>query len=131
MKTIAGLFLAGILFSSFHQMDNLSGTWQYAGDITNGKKSAAPAEYSLQRKYTRSTYEAFVIEKGYDPQKYETGKYILKGDSCTETQTWCMQPSNLLNIAIHYRSHVLHDTLILTGILPNGTTVEEYWKKVK
>ena len=130
MRIVAGLFLAIILFSSFHQIDNLSGTWQYAGDITNGKKSAAPTEYSLQRNYTASNYEGFVIEKGYEPQKYETGNYKLNDDSCIETQTWCVQPSNLLNIAIHYHTHMINDTLVLTGILPNGTAVEEYWKKV-
>jgi len=131
MRIVAGLFLAIILFSSFHQINNLAGIWQYAGDITNGKKSAPPTEYSLQRNYTDSNYEANVIEKGYEPEKYETGNYQLKGDSCIETQTWCMQPSNLLNIAIHYHYRVANDSLILTGILPNGTPVEEYWKKVK
>ena len=131
MKIIAGLFLLVVLFSSFRIADSLSGTWQYAGDTTNGKKSAAPTEYSLQRNYTSSTYEGFVIEKGYEPQKYETGNYKLSGDSCLEIQTWCMQPSNLLNVAIHYHSHVVNDTLVLTGVLPNGTAVEEYWKKIK
>jgi len=131
MRIVIGLFLAIIILSSFHQIDNLVGTWQYAGDTTNGKKSPAPTEYSLQRNYTSSTYEGFVIEKGYEPQKYETGNYKLSGDSCLEIQTWCMQPSNLLNVAIHYHSHVVNDTLVLTGVLPNGTAVEEYWKKIK
>ena len=131
MKVFLGLILAAILFSSFHQIDSLTGTWQYAGDITNGKKSAPPTEYSLQRKYTETNYEGTVIEKGYDPEKYETGDYQLKGDFCIETQTWCVQPSNLLNIAIHYHYRLANDSLILTGALPNGTPVEEYWKRVK
>ncbi|WP_461452208.1 hypothetical protein [Mucilaginibacter sp.] len=131
MKIFLSLFLAVVLFSSFQIADNLSGTWEYAGDITNGKKEAAPTEYSLQRKYTSTNYEAFVLEKGYQPEKYETGDYTLKNDSCLETQTWCGQPSNLLNITIHYHYNITNDTLILTGFLPNGTSVEEYWKKVK
>jgi len=131
MKLLAGLFLAVILFSSFQIADNLTGSWEYAGDITNGVKSAAPTEYSLQRKYTGSNYEAVVLQKGYEPEKYETGDYALKVDSCFETQTWCGQPSNLLNVTIHYHYHISNDTLILNGILPNGIKVEEYWKRVK
>jgi hypothetical protein len=131
MKVVFGLLLAVILFSSFHQIDSLIGTWQYAGDITNGKRSEAPTEYSLQREYTNSDYTGLVIEKGYEPEKYETGNYQLKGDSCFEIQTWCMQPSNLLNIAIRYHYHVINDSMILTGVLPNGAPVEEYWKRVK
>lgn len=131
MRVFSGLILAVILLCSFHKIDSLSGTWQYAGDITNGKKSPAPTEYSLQRKYTSSNFEAKIIEKGYNPEKYETGDYLLKDDSCIETQTWCMQPSSLLNIAVHYHYRLANDSLILTGILPNGTHVEEYWKKVK
>jgi predicted secreted protein len=131
MKVVAGLFLVVVLFSSFQIVNNLSGTWEYAGDLANGKKESAPTEYSLQRKYTGTNYEAFVIEKGYQPQKYETGNYSLKTDSCLETQTWCGQPSNLLNVTIHYHCRMAKDTMVLTGILPNGTSVEEYWKKVK
>jgi len=131
MKVFFWLILAAVVLSSFHGIDSLTGTWQYAGDITNGKKSPPPTEYSLQRKYTDSDYEANVIEKGYEPEKYETGIYKIKSDSCTETQTWCVQPSNLLNIAIHYHYRVVNDSLILTGALPNGTPVEEYWKRVK
>ena len=101
------------------------------GISTNGVKSAAPTDYSLQRTYTNTIYEAVVLEKGYDPQKYETGDYSLKADSCLETQTWCGQPSNLLNVTIHYHYRISNDTLILNGILPNGIIVEEYWKKVK
>ena len=131
MKVFAGLFLAVVLFSSFHIAGGLSGTWQYAGDITNGVKSAAPTDYSLQRIYTDTNYEAVVLEKGYEPKKYETGDYILKTDTCLERQTWCGQPSNLLNVVIRYHYRISNDTLILNGILPNGINVQEYWKRVK
>ena len=63
MKIIAGLFLLVVLFSSFRIADSLSGTWQYAGDITNGVKSAAPTDYTLQRTYNNTNYEAVVLER--------------------------------------------------------------------
>jgi hypothetical protein len=131
MKVFAALFLSFILFSSFHQLNTLTGTWEYVGEVFNGKKEGAPTDYSLQRNYTATDYQAFVIEKGYEPEKYETGNYTLKADSCLETQTWCGQPSNLLNITLHYHYKVVNDTLIFNGILPTGALVTEYWKRVK
>jgi hypothetical protein len=48
-----------------------------------------------------------------------------------DTQTYSLQPSKVTNITIHYGYQVKNDTLTFSGVLPNGTTVKEYWKKVK
>jgi len=117
--------------TSFYQPGTLQGTWEYAGDIFNGKKEGAPTEYALHRKYTETNFEAFVIEKGYEPEKYETGNYTLNADTCLETQTWCAQPSKQLNITVHYHYSISNDTLTLKGVLPDGENVEEYWKRIK
>ena len=62
---------------------------------------------------------------------YEKGDYKLKTDSCLETQTYSRQPSKLTGITVHYAYQIKNDTLTFNGILPNGTTVMEYWKRVK
>jgi len=133
MKKIIGSVALIVFLSSFYQgpTPTLTGTWQYVGDIFNGKTEGAPTAYNLQRHYDDVHFEADVIEKGYDPQKYETGIYSLKDDSCYETQTWCGQESKLLNVTVHYHYSISNDTLTLKGILPNGQHVEEYWKRVK
>ncbi|SDS95155.1 hypothetical protein SAMN05216490_2161 [Mucilaginibacter mallensis] len=120
-----------LILTSFQTADTLKGTWEYAGDIFNDKKEPAPTAYILQRKYTEAHFEAYVIEKGYVPEMYETGDYTLNADSCIEIQTFSTQDSKLLNIPVHYHYKISNDTLILKGILPNGERVEEYWKKVK
>ncbi len=109
----------------------LKGTWNFVGGIYNGKKEGPTKEYTLQRRYSVAQYEAFAIETGYKTEKYETGNYVLKGDTCIDTETFCSQPSKITNIPIHYLYKIRHDTLILTGTLPTGMQVEEYWKKVK
>jgi len=131
MKKLLLSVLTIAVLCSFYKAKSLTGTWNYAGDIYNGKKEAAPTDYILQRKYDDTSFTAIVIEKGYDPEKYETGRYSLNADSCLETQTWCGQQSSLLNIPVHYHYRVSHDTLILNGILPNGSNVTEYWQRVK
>lgn len=129
MKQIFLLFTA-LLLCSF-SVDTLKGTWEYAGDISNGKKSGAPTEYALRRKYDAAHFDAFVIEKGYKPEKYESGNYVISGDTCIETETFSSQPSTITNIPIRYLYTIRNDSLILKGTLPNGIHVEEYWKKVK
>jgi len=131
MKTGAALLLVMIFLSSFYLPQTLTGKWIYAGDIENGKKESSPTDYTLERIYDNASFTAYVIQKGYKTEKYETGSYSLSLDSCLETQTWCSQPSKLLNIPVHYHYSFNKDTLVLKGILPNGTSVEEYWKKVK
>jgi len=131
MKIAAISVLVIIFLSSFYQSNPLVGKWVYAGDIFNGKKEGGPTEYTLQRDYDNSHFTAYVIEEGYKDEKYETGDYTLTNDSCVETQTWCGQPSKLLNIPVHYHYSFNKDTLVLNGILPDGALVEEYWKRVK
>lgn len=130
MKKITASISIIILLCSFNEV-SLKGVWQYCGGIYNGKASDAPTEYTLQRKYKKKDFEAFLIEPDTKPVKYEKGDYTLMADTCVETQTWCRQPSKTTGIAIPYTYTISNDTLIFKGVLPNGTTVTEYWKKVK
>src|SRR5438309_1204286 len=131
MKKLA----AGVLFiaaaSSFSGERTLAGRWEYLGGIYNGKKDGAPADYTLQRRYDNAHYDAFVLQKGYEPERYEAGYYTLKGDTCIETETFSSQDSKLKDIPVHYLFKIRKDTLIFKGTLPSGMVVEEYWKRVK
>ena len=120
-----------IAVSAFQPAKTIIGNFKFVGGVYNGKKEGAPAKYELQRKYGPLHYEAFVLEKGYKPQKYETGNYVLKGDTCIDTETWCGQPSKITNIPIHYICTLRNDTLTFKGTLPTGMKVEEYWKRMK
>lgn len=123
-----------IVLSSFYQskpLKTLKGTWQFAGDILNGKKEEATDDIQIQRKYTDSDFTAYYAEKDSLPQKYETGTYKMTGDTCLETETWSGIPSRLLNVTIHFHCAMSNDTLVLTGILPDGATTIDYWKRVK
>ena len=119
-----------IVFCAFKR-DNLKGIWQYCGGVYNGKQSEPPTAYQLQRHYKKDSYEAFMLEPGEEPFKYEAGNYSLKADTCLETQTFSAQPSQTLNITMHYGYTLNNDTLTFTGTLPNGRTVVEKWVKVK
>ena len=131
MKKMIFAMAALLVFSSFAQVSSLKGTWQYAGGISNGKKYAAPDGFAQQRKYIKDKFEAFLLEKGEKPVRYEAGNYSLKKDSCFETQTYSLEPSVLTGKTIRYHYIVKNDTLFLKGKLPNGIEVEDYWKKVK
>jgi len=131
MKKSILLTLGIPVITAFQSVPTLKGTWQFAGDMNKGKREGAPKEYALQKKYNDGHYEAFVIEKGSKPEKYETGDYVLKGDTCVDTETFCSQPSKITHIPIHYSFTIKKDTLTIKGVLPNGVQVEEYWKKVK
>jgi hypothetical protein len=131
MKIALAALLLVIVISAFSVVHNLKGTWDYAGGIYNGKKEAAPTEYILERKYSKNNFEAFGIEPGSKPEKYEAGDYVLNGDTCIETETYSSQPSKLLNIPVRYLYEVRNDSLILKGTLPSGMTVEEYWIRKK
>lgn len=126
LTTVLMLFL----FSS-HQVKTLKGTWEYRGGKFNNKLSAAPIGYSTQRKYSDSKFDAFLYEKGEKTIKYESGNYTLNADTCLETQTFCLQTQKMIGITVPYHYTVRNDTLILSGKLPNGAIVEDYWKKVK
>ncbi len=125
---VAVLFLLG---TSFKKDPTLKGTWQFCGGYFNGKPSAAPKGYALQRNYTNTNYEAFLLEEGEKPFRYEAGDYKLIPDTCLETQTFSAQPSELKGITVHFAYTIRHDTLVLKAKLPNGNIEEDYWKKVK
>ncbi len=131
MKKFVLASLVLIITSAFSGERTLKGTWKYLGGIYNGKKDLAPADYTMQRQYDNAHFNAFALQKGYKPEKYEAGDYILKGDTCIETETFSSQPSKLKGIPVHYRYQVRHDSLIFNGTLPSGMVVEEYWKRVK
>ncbi|MBD1392097.1 hypothetical protein [Mucilaginibacter glaciei] len=127
------LFLISIIIAlcSFNAKPSLRGVWEYAGDIYNGKKQSAATNYKLQRKYDDTHYDASFLEVGEKPVIYERGDYLLKQDTCIETQTYTSQPSKILGISIKYIYQIKNDTLTLSGTLPNGSVVQEYWKRVK
>jgi hypothetical protein len=120
-----------VLASSFGDKETLKGIWQFVGGIYNGKKEGVPAGYTLQRKYDDEHFEAFVTDSTNNPEKYETGDYMLQGDTCIETETYSSQPSKLIGVHISYIYSIRNDTLTLKATLPSGMVVEEYWKKIK
>lgn len=125
---IAGLI---ILFTACNNSGSLEGKWQYAGGTYNGKQEGGTDGYQLQRNYTSKNFEAFLIEGGGTPEKYQAGDYTLNGDSCLETETFSTQPSKLTGVAVHYHYQIKNDTLIFRGKLPTGIQVEEHWVKLK
>ncbi|HVS91743.1 MAG TPA: hypothetical protein VHE59_06910 [Mucilaginibacter sp.] len=131
MRRIVPFVLLIIVTSAFSGEKGLKGAWIYVGGIYNGKQEGAPNGYSLERKYKSDTFEAFGVEEGVKPQKYEAGTYQLKDDTCIEIQTYSSEPSKLLNIPVRYVYEIRNDSLILKGTLPTGMVVEEYWKRKK
>lgn len=129
-KALIFVLLFGTL-TSFKLDGGLSGRWEYGGGIYNGKPEAAPKDYTLRRQYNAEHYAGNYLEKDAQPLTYETGNYKLTGDSCFETQTYSAQPSKWLNVTLKYHFSIRNDTLIFNGKLPNGTVVEEYWKRVQ
>lgn len=127
---IVAVFFLGVL-SSFKFDGGLTGRWEYSGGIYNGKPTPASADYTLRRQYNAEHYAGTYLEKDAQPITYETGNYKLQQDSCFETQTYSAQPSKLLNVTVKYHYKFRNDTLIFNGTLPNGTVVEEYWKRLQ
>jgi hypothetical protein len=130
-KYILPAFLVIAVLCAFQSKVPLIGTWQYNGGVYNGTSELPSKDYILQRKYDALHYKAMLIESGVEPVLYEGGNYLLKNDTCLETQTFSSQPSKLLNITVKYHYQIKNDTLTFIGVLPNGTHVQEYWKKVK
>jgi hypothetical protein len=124
-------FLFILLISSFAERETLKGIWEFQGGIYNGKKEGPPVDYTLQRKYNKEHFEAFLLEKDNKPQKYQAGDYSLKGDTCIETETFNAQSSKLTGIPITYLYSIRNDTLTFKATLPTGMTVEEYWMRKK
>ncbi|QJD98096.1 hypothetical protein HH214_20560 [Mucilaginibacter robiniae] len=132
MKIVPAVGLVAATFLlAFAPKSNLKGTWIYAGGYYNGKLDSAPTDYQLQRKYTASSFEAFVVEQGSKPEKFQAGDYTLTTDSCLETETYNAQSTKLTGVTLHYHYEFRNDTLFLKGHLPSGMDVLEYWKKAK
>ncbi|WP_462265524.1 hypothetical protein [Mucilaginibacter sp.] len=129
------LLFAGFILLFFNlalfKGPTLKGTWEYKGGIYNGKASPAPSGYQLQRKYTKTTFETFLLEPDTMPQRFQISNYLLTADSCIETETFSKIPSKLTNIPVHYAYTLRQDTLTLTGMIPTGMQVKEYWVKIK
>jgi len=122
-----------IVFSlcSFDQPITLKGVWQYAGGTANGKFEGAPVSYKLQRTYTDKSFSAVMIEKGYKPEKYEAGTYILKGDTCFETSTFNSQSPQLVGKTVAYIYTYKNGVLHLAATLPSGMVADDQWNKIK
>ncbi|GGH05453.1 hypothetical protein [Mucilaginibacter phyllosphaerae] len=131
IRKILFVALLAFILCAFGADNKLNGNWEYSGGIYNGKPEAPSKDYKLLRQYDDAHYTALFIEKDAEPITYEKGDYILKQDTCLETQTFSAQPSKLLSITLRYRYRLKNDTLTLNGVLPNGTVVQEYWKRIK
>ncbi|RKR83640.1 hypothetical protein BDD43_3852 [Mucilaginibacter gracilis] len=133
-NTVFACIMCGLLAMAFAQaptVKTLKGTWQFAGGIYNGKPDGAPKEYKMQRIYTVHNFAAFASQKGYQTERYEAGDYILKGDTCFESQTFSSRPSQLVGKKVAYIWSIKGNMLTLSGTLPSGMVVEEHWIKVK
>jgi len=117
--------------TSFIGLTTLKGTWEYQGGVYNGKPEGAPTEYTMHRVYTDSNFAAYAFQKGYKTEKYEAGNYVIKGDTCFETQTFSSQPSQTTGKTIVYLYTIKDNMLTLSATLPSGMVVEEKWKHLK
>jgi hypothetical protein len=72
-----------------------------------------------------------MMEGNNPPTLYNSGIYIINGDSVLITSKFSSRPSQNTDVTIVYKFAVDKDKLTINGILPNGMIVEEYWKKVK
>ncbi|MEO6523166.1 MAG: hypothetical protein ABIN91_15900 [Mucilaginibacter sp.] len=133
-KILLTLFFTASFSNAFipqqHQTKSLKGTWQFNGGIYNGKPDGAPKDYKMQRVYTDKNFAAFVSQKGYKTEKYEAGNYVLKGDTCFETQTYSSRSSQSTGKVIKYIYKIQKNQLILSGTLPSGMVVEEHWLRI-
>ncbi len=131
--TLISLFVVSFGYCAFaqHTENTLKGDYIFQGGLYNGKPDGPPKGYTLKRTYTDKGFTAYASEKGYKTEKYEAGTYVLKADSCLETQTFSSRPTQALNKTIHYALKIEKGELILSGKLPSGMVVEEHWKKIK
>ena len=108
----------------------IQGTWQYDGGVYNGNPKPAAPDFKMIRTYTKDTYEGHLIE-GDNKTRYTAGTYEIRNDSVYLTSTFSSQPSQLLGRSQAYRFRIEDSKLTISGFLPNGMQVEEYWKKVR
>lgn len=109
----------------------VQGKWEYDGGLYNGKPKKADPDFRMQRTYTADSYEAYLIEPGAAPVKYGAGTYEIKADTFKVTSNYSSQPSQSLGKTLRYIFKVEGNRLTITGLLPNGMQVEEYWKKIE
>ncbi len=119
-----------IALTSFVNPTTLKGTWQFKGGIYNGKPDTASLLYTMRRVYADHDFNAFASQAGYKTERYEAGNYVIKGDTCFETQTYSNQPSQATGKTIAYIITFKKDEFILSGTLPSGMVVEEHWSRV-
>lgn len=129
-KYITVSFLIVMMINACSPARQLQGKWEYDGGVYNGKLTKATPDFRMQRTYTDNSYEAFVIENGGEPVKYGAGTYEISADTFKVTSTYSTQPSQTLGKSINYLFKIDGKKLTISGVLPNGMTVEEYWKKV-
>ena len=109
----------------------LKGKWQYDGGVYDGRAQKASSEFQMQRNYADDTYEAFMLEGNTPPELYNSGIYKVKNDSLMITSQYSSRPSQNTDVMITYKFNIEKEKLTITGILPNGMIVEEYWIKLK
>ncbi|HEY0897423.1 MAG TPA: hypothetical protein VGE15_12775 [Sphingobacteriaceae bacterium] len=108
----------------------IQGTWQYDGGVYNGTPRPPATDFRMVRTYTSDAYEGLLIE-GNTETRYTAGTYEIRNDSVYLTSTFSNQPSQLLGRSQAYRFRIENSRLTISGFLPNGMQVEEYWKKIK
>ena len=108
----------------------IQGTWQYDGGIYNGNPRPAASDFRMVRTYTADSYEGHLIE-GDTETRYTAGTYEIRNDSVYLTSTFSNQPSQLLGKSQAYHFKIEDYRLTISGFLPNGMQVEEYWKKIR
>ncbi len=129
MKRFAVILLAASLAGACSS-GPIQGTWQYDGGVYNGNPKPPARDFRMVRTYTGDTYEGRLIE-GESETRYTAGTYQIRNDSVYLTSTFSSQPSQLLGRSQAYRFKIENSRLTISGVLPNGMQVEEYWKKIK
>ena len=129
MKYFASLLLIASVAGACNS-GPIQGTWQYDGGVYNGNPKPAAPDFKMIRTYTDDTYEGHLIE-GDTKTRYTAGTYEIRDDSVYLTSTFSSQPSQLLGKSQAYRFRIENSKLTISGFLPNGMQVEEYWKKVR
>jgi len=127
---LLSISVIAIALTSFVNPTTLKGTWQFKGGIYNGKPDTASMQYTLRRVYTDHDFNAFASQDGYKTERYEAGNYVIKGDTCFETQTYSSQPSQATGKTIPYIITFKKNEFILSGTLASGMVVEEHWSRV-
>jgi hypothetical protein len=131
-KLFKSCLICAIILQTACTSSPVKGKWQYDGGVYNGKPIKPSPELIMQQTYNNNSYEAFVLERGLEPQKYAGGNYEIKGDTLKVTGTYSSQAtSQSFGKTIDYQFKIDNNRLTIKGILPNGMQIEEYWKKAE